>query len=269
MIRSIGTIYYSLLCLNSWIGFNELKYLYSVISVIDKRLPGNTKKWTLVRSWTARVRLVHPWAACLLYKINHMSNVKFVTSHMNGVCLIWMSHFARGWVMSHMNESCLMRMSHVAYAWVMLRMNESCRMWTSHIAYKQLMLHTNESFRIWMSHVAYEWVMSHMNESYHIWMSHVTYEWVMLHTNESCCTQMSHVAHQCVMSHMDRTSHVKFVRRCDKIYTCMYTCIYMLHELINLYPRTHRYEQVMSNLREDATKSTQLCIYICMCFTNT
>jgi len=39
-----------------------LKYLYSVISVIDKRLPGNTKKWTLVRSWTARVRLVHPWA---------------------------------------------------------------------------------------------------------------------------------------------------------------------------------------------------------------
>ena len=32
------------------------------MSVIDKRLPGNTKKWTLVRSWTARVRLVHPWA---------------------------------------------------------------------------------------------------------------------------------------------------------------------------------------------------------------
>ena len=56
-------MFYSLLYLNSWIGFYELKYLYSVISVIDKRLPGNTKKWTLVCSWTARVRLVYPWAA--------------------------------------------------------------------------------------------------------------------------------------------------------------------------------------------------------------
>ena len=47
IIRSSGTIIYSLLYLNSRIGFNELKYLYSVISVIDKRLPGNTKKWTI------------------------------------------------------------------------------------------------------------------------------------------------------------------------------------------------------------------------------
>jgi len=39
--------------------FNGLKYLYSVISVIEKRPAGNTEKWTLVSSWTARVRLVH------------------------------------------------------------------------------------------------------------------------------------------------------------------------------------------------------------------
>jgi len=39
-----------------------LKYVYSVISVVEKRLPGNTKKWTLVRSWLIRVRLVHSWA---------------------------------------------------------------------------------------------------------------------------------------------------------------------------------------------------------------
>jgi len=45
IIRPIGTIFCSLLYLNSRIGFNRLKYLYSVISVIDKRLPGNTKKW--------------------------------------------------------------------------------------------------------------------------------------------------------------------------------------------------------------------------------
>ena len=43
--RASRTIFYSLLYLNSQLGFNELKYVYSVISVIDKRLTGNTKKW--------------------------------------------------------------------------------------------------------------------------------------------------------------------------------------------------------------------------------
>ena len=33
--------------------------MYSVISVNDKRLPGNTEKWTIIRSWLIRVRLVH------------------------------------------------------------------------------------------------------------------------------------------------------------------------------------------------------------------
>ena len=54
-----GTVFYSLLCLNSRRGFNGLKYMYSVISVIVDSLPGNTK----TRSWTARVRLVHSWSA--------------------------------------------------------------------------------------------------------------------------------------------------------------------------------------------------------------
>ena len=40
----------------------RLIYVYSVISVIDKRLHGNTKKWTLVRSWLIGVPLVHSWA---------------------------------------------------------------------------------------------------------------------------------------------------------------------------------------------------------------
>ena len=42
--------------------FIRIKYVYSVIPVIDKRLTCNTKKWTLVRSWLIRVRLVHSWA---------------------------------------------------------------------------------------------------------------------------------------------------------------------------------------------------------------
>jgi len=40
----------------------RLIYVYSVISVNDKRLPGNTKKWTLVRSWLIRERFVYSWA---------------------------------------------------------------------------------------------------------------------------------------------------------------------------------------------------------------
>jgi len=65
IIRSTGTVFYSLLCINSpWLlGFNGLKYVYSVISVIDNSLSGNTKSRESLRSWTARVRLVHSWAA--------------------------------------------------------------------------------------------------------------------------------------------------------------------------------------------------------------
>ena len=47
IIRTSGTILRSPLYLDSRIGFNWPKYLYSVISVIDKRLPGNTKEWTI------------------------------------------------------------------------------------------------------------------------------------------------------------------------------------------------------------------------------
>ena len=48
IIRTSGTIFYSLLYFYSRLGFNGLKEdLYSVISVIDKRLPGNTKKWEI------------------------------------------------------------------------------------------------------------------------------------------------------------------------------------------------------------------------------
>ena len=42
-----GTIFYSLLYCNSRIGSYGQKYLYSVISVIEKRLPGNSKMWTI------------------------------------------------------------------------------------------------------------------------------------------------------------------------------------------------------------------------------
>jgi len=44
-------------------GFNGLKHVYSVISVIVDLLPGNTKNRQSTRSWTARVRVFHPWAA--------------------------------------------------------------------------------------------------------------------------------------------------------------------------------------------------------------
>ena len=44
MIRCVGTIFDSLVYVNSRIGCNGLKYLYPVISVMDNSLPSNTKK---------------------------------------------------------------------------------------------------------------------------------------------------------------------------------------------------------------------------------
>jgi len=58
MVQYFSQIYY----LNSARVYIRLIYVYSVISVNDKRLPGHTRKWTLVRSWLIRVRLVHFWA---------------------------------------------------------------------------------------------------------------------------------------------------------------------------------------------------------------
>jgi len=60
MIRSIGTVFYSLLYSNSLVGLNGLKYVFSVISVIENSLPGNTqntKNRESTRSWTERVRV--------------------------------------------------------------------------------------------------------------------------------------------------------------------------------------------------------------------
>jgi len=62
IIRFTCTVFYSLLYVKSRQGFNGLKYMCSVISVIMDSLPGNTKNRESTRSWTARVRLFHPWA---------------------------------------------------------------------------------------------------------------------------------------------------------------------------------------------------------------
>jgi len=77
IIRSTGTVFYSLLYVNSRQGFDGLKYVYSVISVIVDSLPGNTKNWESTRSWTARVRLFHPWADPLFPQTMHQPNTVY------------------------------------------------------------------------------------------------------------------------------------------------------------------------------------------------
>ena len=62
IIRFTGTVFYSLLYLNSRRAFYGLKYMYSVISVSVDSIPGTTKNRESTRSWTARVQLVNPWA---------------------------------------------------------------------------------------------------------------------------------------------------------------------------------------------------------------
>ena len=54
IVRSTDTVFHSLLYRNARQGFNGLKYVYTVISVIVDSLPGNTKNQESARSWTAR-----------------------------------------------------------------------------------------------------------------------------------------------------------------------------------------------------------------------
>ena len=63
IIRFTGTVFYSLLYVNAQQRFLGLTYVHSVISVIVDSLRGNNKNREVTRSWTARVRLFHPWAA--------------------------------------------------------------------------------------------------------------------------------------------------------------------------------------------------------------
>ena len=109
IIRSTGTVFYSLLYLNSRRGFNGLQYMYSVISVIVESLPGNTKNRESTRSWTARVRLVHPWGDCSSVKhqrthdcrsVNHQSVVS-VMCCFNHVLFDQSVVWSKCWFMFH------------------------------------------------------------------------------------------------------------------------------------------------------------------------
>jgi len=80
-----------------------------------------------------------------------------------------MSDVPRKWVTSHMNESCHIWMSPVTYKWVMSQPQP----------YSKLECHATY---IWaMSH---EWVMPRMNESCHTWTRRVTYKRIMLHVHK-------------------------------------------------------------------------------------
>ena len=89
IIRTNGTVFWSILYLNSDRVYIRLIYVYSVISVNDKRLPGNTKKWTLVRSWLIRVRLVHSWAdICMHIQFVELYTCIHMHTHMRWLRLV-------------------------------------------------------------------------------------------------------------------------------------------------------------------------------------
>ena len=90
MIRSSGTIFYSLLYLDSRRGYIRLKYLYPVISVKIDLLPANTKNLKSTRSWTARVRFLaslavirycQPQETLFEFECSHFENL--VISNLN------------------------------------------------------------------------------------------------------------------------------------------------------------------------------------------
>ena len=57
-------------------------------------------------------------------------------------------------------------MSHVTYKWVMSHKNEWCQIYIGHVTYKWVMSHAYESRHIWMRHVTYKWAMSHIDVTY-------------------------------------------------------------------------------------------------------
>jgi len=61
LIRTNGTIFYSILNCNLRALHSRLKYVYSVISVIVDWLPGNTKNWAIDKFVAIGVRFFHSW----------------------------------------------------------------------------------------------------------------------------------------------------------------------------------------------------------------
>ena len=178
IIRSTGTVFYSLFHLNSTHGFNGLKYMFSVISVIVYSLLGNTKNRESTRSWTARVRLVHSWTEDAPF-IWDMSDASFICdmSYMNKACLIW--------GMSNMNKACRIWIRHVKYEtcliWGMSNMNQACRIWMRHVEYETCLIwgmsNMNKACRKWMRHVEYEtcliWLEHILDDRYETWLIHM------------------------------------------------------------------------------------------------
>jgi len=137
---------------------------------------------------------------------------------------IRMSHVVQASESRHMQD---IWMRHVMYKWVMSHIDESCHIWMSLVTHWCVMSHirishvtkTNESRH------THELVMSrtrHVNEWYHAchtWMSHIThmneschtYERVTSHTRTSLMqdTYMSHVTRGRVKSLIDFISHIQ------------------------------------------------------------
>jgi len=90
MIRFTGTVFYSLWCSNSRKGFNGLKYMYSVISVIVDSPAGNTKNRESTRSWTG---LVNAWRMADTRERLHIWQ-SLLTNYMWNICLVRVRHMA-------------------------------------------------------------------------------------------------------------------------------------------------------------------------------
>ena len=130
IIRFTGTVFYSLLYLNTRRGFNGLKYMHSVISVIVDSLPGNTKNRESTCSWTARVRLLHSWRECVTHSQLHNSpawhthnstNSSAIIPSLGGVTPSFLTHSCHLFMsLIHVRGSChsFMCVASLIYFWV-------------------------------------------------------------------------------------------------------------------------------------------------------
>jgi len=86
-------------------------------------------------------------------------------------------------------------MSHVVYKWVTSHMNESCHIWMSHVTHEWVVPHINESrhicetWLIWMGHVTYKRGAGHPLAKQPLMMCRKNGIWVMSHIRLYCAKE--------------------------------------------------------------------------------
>ena len=232
IIRANRTIYYSLLYFNSQLGFDGLKCVYSVISVIDKRLPGNTKRWTIAsfvdgQSAISRILGGNEWHdSCRNIECRNIHSFFFKYEDVN----LHMNPHKWRYASTYESSSYVQHDSFIRAAWLI----HTCGMTHSYVR------HDSFIRAAWLIHTC------GLTHSYVRHDSFIRAAWLihMCDLNHSC---VWHEAFMCDMSH-SYVWHESFICAAWLIHMCSTTHPYIWHDsfirvtwLIHACNMTHSY----------------------------